>query len=946
MDIDDLDKSLSDMQTMRIEETVLGHVDRYEIVRKLGEGGFGAVYGAKDVESGIFVALKSLPPEVATDQEEMEDIRANFQLISKLHHPVIASVLYLHRVENVDSSTSKGLGIKKDDYLVVMEYAAGSTLFSYIRSKIGNKFNLDEALKICKPLAEALDYAHSLKILHRDIKPKNIMVSDDGQNSIKILDFGLAAEIKSSMSRKSSDAVSSTSGTPLYMAPEQWAGRRQDGAADQYALAAILYELLVGEVPFKSACDSGNLELIRNVVLNNEIETIDTITKHQNLVLKKGLAKDPKERFKSCTDFINAFNKKKLLNLGKAHYIGAVIFVILTLIVLFTVNFIRKSGGISEIPAVKHSVKQLESSPLGAVGICFFDINPVGADIKIYGMRGLIHEGISPLKVQLNYGDYDIVINKRGYLSAEQAIRVNSDKTIELVLQPLRGELKINTIPEANVMAIDEDGMEINLGKTSVDGSLEFNRLLEGNYEIVIRAANYFEKSEKVFISSKRAVNIDVPLIGLPGDFVILSADDFEIYLDGKLVGVSNEKIFEASSGLQTLILSKEDHEPINFEIDIIPNSLSTIEVELEFNKLRRGIKINTPIENFGSIPTSSKENLISLLDDANPSFKINDKEWMDLSDSIRHSRKSTLLLDYGSYEFVFRCEHSFIPALNKPIKFNVDGRNPEIDLLSIDLPFALKQRQILVSTEPKEANLTLSYIDIDGIEKSEQIGLSDKGKLNIPRNAIHLNSISVSKPGFYDEIINLKLDYTKPIAEAVESFDLKLNPSTSISINKPVFKGILSSSSLRDYMEKMRFRYRVGDSNWAFIGLFPHVNYLPIGRYQIEIEGIAADGTTYTDSKLINVKLAKSEISFTFETKPSYVTLSLNKDDIKDVELIQGRKKKRISIGEKVEIIPFAPFEFVINDKTYRYLPIKPGSNKVVSIEIVEDKAVRPRVH
>ena len=105
MDIDDLDKSLSDMQTMRIEETVLGHVDRYEIVRKLGEGGFGAVYGANDVESGIFVALKSLPPEVATDQEEMEDIRANFQLISKLHHPVIASVLYLHRVENVDSST-------------------------------------------------------------------------------------------------------------------------------------------------------------------------------------------------------------------------------------------------------------------------------------------------------------------------------------------------------------------------------------------------------------------------------------------------------------------------------------------------------------------------------------------------------------------------------------------------------------------------------------------------------------------------------------------------------------------------------------------------------------------------------------------------------------------------------------------------------------------------
>jgi len=306
-----LENSLGDMPTLRLDDTSIGRVDRYELLEKLGEGGFGAVYGARDTEAGILVALKALPGEISCDAEEMAQIRDNFALVSRLHHPNIASVLHLHRVEDADERAQTALGVHESDYLVVMEYALGATLFSMRRALPGQKMEFVQALEICRPIAEALDYAHSQKVLHRDIKPKNIMVAPSAaergaSSTVKVLDFGLAAEIRSSMSRKSKDLQQSKSGTPFYMAPEQWRGVSQGPATDQYALAAMLYEQVSGAVPFKSAFDSGNFEIMRNAACNEPVPALKELTKKQNAVLLRALAKDPDERFASCGDFIAA----------------------------------------------------------------------------------------------------------------------------------------------------------------------------------------------------------------------------------------------------------------------------------------------------------------------------------------------------------------------------------------------------------------------------------------------------------------------------------------------------------------------------------------------------------------------------------------------------------------------------------------------------------------
>ncbi len=307
-------ESLSDMQTLVLTAKGVGCVDRYELIEKLGQGGFGAVYGARDTEAEILVAIKALPAEVSCDAAEMMTIRKNFSLVFRLRHPNIASVLHLHRVENPDARATEKMGIKAGDYLVVMEYAPGATLSAFRAAMPKGKMTLAQALEYTRPIAQALDYAHSQKVIHRDIKPGNIVVNVDERTldekdldgrslSVKVLDFGLAAEIRSSMIRKTKDQKDLKCGTPNYMAPEQWRGKPQDGRADQYALAALIYELVNGEVAFKSVFDSGNIEIMRSVVLNEPVDHIPEITKKQNAILLRAMSKDPEKRFSSCDEF-------------------------------------------------------------------------------------------------------------------------------------------------------------------------------------------------------------------------------------------------------------------------------------------------------------------------------------------------------------------------------------------------------------------------------------------------------------------------------------------------------------------------------------------------------------------------------------------------------------------------------------------------------------------
>ena len=333
-------------------EPVLGRIDHYDLLRKLGGGGFGVVYLARDTASGLDVAIKTLHPLLKHDPEEMEHLRGKFALASRLAHPNIATALTLHPVRDIDipdETARTELRLSPGDRVMIMRYAPGITLSRWRRQFPDGIVPPGPTIDIARQLASALDYAHSEQIVHRDVKPGNVMVetlaapeappeSDHGngrarppgapQNGaasrpdepplvtrhpslvtpklrVRLVDFGLAAEIRSSMVRLSAE-TGDTSGTRPYMAPEQWAGRKQDGRTDQYALACMLYELLSGEPPFAGVFETGDPAVMALAVEGRSPEPIEAFSPRANAAFAKALAKKPGDRFPSCAAFVEA----------------------------------------------------------------------------------------------------------------------------------------------------------------------------------------------------------------------------------------------------------------------------------------------------------------------------------------------------------------------------------------------------------------------------------------------------------------------------------------------------------------------------------------------------------------------------------------------------------------------------------------------------------------
>ncbi|MEI7899124.1 MAG: bifunctional serine/threonine-protein kinase/formylglycine-generating enzyme family protein [bacterium] len=296
------DLSLGSVKTMRpggagpagrrlaAGEVLLG---RYRVEGELGQGGMGVVYRCHDEVAGLDVALKALPPEVGHNSGEMEEVRENFRLVSKLHHPNIANVNTLEK----DPVTG--------DYYLVMECVDGYDVRQWVRRRReeGRPLTLDEVTIIAYRIAEALDFAHEQGVIHRDIKPSNVRVNFAGE--VKVLDFGLAAQLHMSLSRVS-QTTHGTSGTGPYMAPEQWQGRPQGAPADQYALAATVYELVGGSPPF----EGHDTAVLREAVLKEAPRPLEGVPAHVNAALLRALAKEPGERFASCGEFVKALAGK------------------------------------------------------------------------------------------------------------------------------------------------------------------------------------------------------------------------------------------------------------------------------------------------------------------------------------------------------------------------------------------------------------------------------------------------------------------------------------------------------------------------------------------------------------------------------------------------------------------------------------------------------------
>jgi serine/threonine protein kinase len=214
----------------------IGH---YEVTAKIGEGGMGEVYRARDTRLDREVAIKVLPPEFAQDPERLARFRREARVLASLNHTHIAA---LHGLEEFEGGVS-----------LAMELVAGEDLSERLQR---GSIELDEALDLARQFAEGLEAAHEQNIVHRDLKPANLKVTPDGQ--LKILDFGLARAYLGDQGEAENLDHSPTItaaltgqgvilGTAAYMSPEQARGRKVDQRTDIWAFGAILFEMLSGE---------------------------------------------------------------------------------------------------------------------------------------------------------------------------------------------------------------------------------------------------------------------------------------------------------------------------------------------------------------------------------------------------------------------------------------------------------------------------------------------------------------------------------------------------------------------------------------------------------------------------------------------------------------------------------------------------------------------------
>lgn len=255
--------------------------NRYEILEPIGSGGMAVVYKARCHRLNRLVALKILKDELSQDAEFRRRFHAESQAVAMLSHPNIVAVYDVSHSENVD--------------YIVMELIDGITLKQYMQQK--GVLNWREALHFATQIAKALEHAHSRGIIHRDIKPHNIMILKDG--TVKVADFGIA-RVSSAQSTLTREAL----GSVHYISPEQAKGGKIDNRSDLYSLGVVMYEMLTGrppydgETPVSVAIKHINAGAPMPRSLNPEIPVgLEQITMH-------AMAADPDERYGSATDML------------------------------------------------------------------------------------------------------------------------------------------------------------------------------------------------------------------------------------------------------------------------------------------------------------------------------------------------------------------------------------------------------------------------------------------------------------------------------------------------------------------------------------------------------------------------------------------------------------------------------------------------------------------
>lgn len=276
-----IDRLMPEIEERRSPRQIPG----YQVLDKLGAGAMATVYLAKQLSLDRYVAVKILPKKYSNNEQFIQRFYAEGKAAAKLNHPNIVGAL--------------DVGKAGDTHYFVMEYVEGSTVFDTLTEK--GVFQEDRALEITLEVAKALDHAHKAGFIHRDVKPKNIMITKEGVT--KLADMGLARAVSD---REAAEAEAGKAfGTPYYISPEQIRGEVDvDFRADIYGLGATMYHMVTGKVPF----DGPNPSAVMHKHLKSELVPPDHINENLTTgiseVIEVAMAKDRNKRYANTADLI------------------------------------------------------------------------------------------------------------------------------------------------------------------------------------------------------------------------------------------------------------------------------------------------------------------------------------------------------------------------------------------------------------------------------------------------------------------------------------------------------------------------------------------------------------------------------------------------------------------------------------------------------------------
>jgi serine/threonine protein kinase len=359
------------MKTGKIGDLVL----HYKILRKLGAGGMGVVYLAEDTKLKREVAIKFLPYQVSSNDEEKQRFEIEAQAAASLNHPNVTTI---HSIDEFN-----------EDLFIVMEYIDGTGLKDKVKD---GPIPVGEAVDIAVQIASGLEAAHKKGIVHRDIKSQNIMLTKNG--TVKIMDFGVA-KIKG---RTKLTKIGTTVGTIAYMSPEQAKGGKVDHRTDIWSFGVVLYEMLTGELPFSGEYDQAVIYSIMNTDPESLRKHLPKGNQDIIRIVGKALEKDPDKRYQNVSDIKEDLNllqsgSKSRSNFRKRlnYWFGSVVtsrkkifqlglLLLIAAVILFTVNTLYTKS-----PPAINPDRSLSVIPLPVANFDYTAISPDGKMLAIPG---------------------------------------------------------------------------------------------------------------------------------------------------------------------------------------------------------------------------------------------------------------------------------------------------------------------------------------------------------------------------------------------------------------------------------------------------------------------------------------------------------------------------------------------------------------------------------